>query len=130
MRKRMKMLEELWGRGEGERRERRRMVWGEEEGGGSEVKKRSRSMTVKEQLRKKERGGPREGNERRKKMREREKNGLEARYNKEIGRDHDSLPWLIRHASATINRYVVGMDGRGRGTTENGNEGGNTQSRG
>ena len=40
------------------------------------------------------------------------KDRLESRYNQRINGDHPCLPWLIAHASDTVNRYHVYMDGR------------------
>ena len=40
------------------------------------------------------------------------KDGLEARYGVRISGEHDSIPWLIAHASDSLNRYHVYEDGR------------------
>ena len=36
---------------------------------------------------------------------------LEARIGAEIPEDHNIIPWLIKHAAASLNRYNVGKDG-------------------
>ena len=38
--------------------------------------------------------------------------GLEARYQDSINEEHPILPWVVRHAAATLNRYLKGPDGR------------------
>ena len=40
------------------------------------------------------------------------KDRLESRYNQRISGEHPCVPWLIAHASDTINRYHVYEDGR------------------
>ena len=40
------------------------------------------------------------------------KAALEHRLGCKLDKEHPILPWLIRHASATINRYSVGKDGK------------------
>ena len=40
------------------------------------------------------------------------KGSLESRYGQHIPRDHPSVPWLIRHASQTLNRFHIGKDGK------------------
>ena len=37
---------------------------------------------------------------------------LEARYGENISTDHNAIPWLIKHAGASITRYARGHDGR------------------
>ena len=40
------------------------------------------------------------------------KDRLESRYNQRIGGEHPRVPWLMAHASDTINRHYVYLDGR------------------
>ena len=40
------------------------------------------------------------------------KDGLEARYGVRLNGEHNCIPWLMAHASDTINRYQVHGDGR------------------
>jgi len=40
------------------------------------------------------------------------KDRLESRYNQRIGGEHPCVPWLMAHASDTINRHYVYKDGR------------------
>jgi len=40
------------------------------------------------------------------------KDGLDTRYRARITGEHVSVPWLIAHAAATINRRKVGQDGK------------------
>jgi hypothetical protein len=40
------------------------------------------------------------------------KDRLESRYNQRIGDEHPCIPWLMAHASDTVNRYCVYKDGR------------------
>lgn len=40
------------------------------------------------------------------------KMALEARYQSTVEHDHMSLPWLLRHAANTYNRFQVGSDGK------------------
>ena len=40
------------------------------------------------------------------------KSAMESRYNCKISQDHCILPWIVRHAAATMNRYNVGDDGK------------------
>ncbi len=37
---------------------------------------------------------------------------MDTKYGIIIGGDHCSIPWLVRHAAATISRFTVGKDGR------------------
>ena len=36
---------------------------------------------------------------------------LESRYDEDIGRNNNSIPWLVKHAAARIIRYAKGKDG-------------------
>ena len=40
------------------------------------------------------------------------KSSVESRYGKHIPKDHASVPWMIRHAPQTLNRYHVSKDGK------------------
>ena len=40
------------------------------------------------------------------------KDRLESRYNQRIGGEHPCVPWLMAHASDTVNRFYVYKDGR------------------
>ena len=40
------------------------------------------------------------------------KDHLEAQYGRKVPNDDPSLPWLIKHAPETINRYLVENDGK------------------
>ena len=34
------------------------------------------------------------------------------RYGNRVPRDHPGIPWLVRHAAQTVNRYHKGQDGK------------------
>ena len=36
---------------------------------------------------------------------------IEARLGAELPEDHILIPWIVKHAAASINRYQVGEDG-------------------
>ena len=40
------------------------------------------------------------------------KPATEARLGKAISREHSSIPWMIRHAAQTLNRYRLGSDSK------------------
>ena len=40
------------------------------------------------------------------------KDRLESRYNQGISGEHPCLPWLVAHASDTVNRFQVPLDGK------------------
>jgi hypothetical protein len=39
---------------------------------------------------------------------------LESRYKRKITEEHNIIPWLVKEAADSINRYQVGSDGKTR----------------